>query len=128
MGGIKEIWAWDGIDEAAIRFHGWELKVLPLPVIHHRPTSKEYNLLKHSFKTGREMYKERVDLISLFVISFVHAFRKPAVIGSILYIFGYIVSWMKRENKIIEKELGDYIRNDRYNKIWKKLHGKVPKG
>jgi hypothetical protein len=74
------------------------------------------------------MYKERVDLISLFVISFVHAFRKPAVIGSILYIFGYIVSWMKRENKIIEKELGDYIRNDRYNKIWKKLHGKVPKG
>jgi hypothetical protein len=35
---------------------------------------------------------------------------------------------MKRENKIIEKELGDYIRNDRYNKIWKKLHGKVPKG
>lgn len=117
IGGLKEIWSWDGIDESAIAFYGWELKVLPLAVIHHRPTSKEYNMLKFSFKTGRELYKERVEFVSLLVISAVHCFRKPVILGSFLFFIGYFVSWIKRENKVIDKDLGDYIRNWRYKKI-----------
>jgi glycosyltransferase involved in cell wall biosynthesis len=117
IGGLQEIWSWDGIDESAIAFHGWHLKVLPLAVVHHRPTSKEYNLLKHSFKTGREMYKERIDLLSLFVISAVYFLRKPVILGSILFIVGYFVSWIRREDKVIDKDLGEYIRNERYGKI-----------
>lgn len=117
MGGLKEIWSWDGIDESAIAFHGWELKVLPLAVIHHRPTSKEYNMFKHSFKTGREMYKERIEPLSLLVISAVYCFRRPVISGSILFIIGYFVSWLKKEDKVIDNDLGDYIRNYRYRKI-----------
>lgn len=121
IGGLKQIWSWDGMDEAAIAFHGWELRVLPLAVIHHRPTSKEYNLLKHSYKTGREMYKERIELLSLLIISAVYCFRKPAIIGSILFIVGYFVSWIKKEEKVIDKDLGEYIRKDRYQKIMNKF-------
>jgi glycosyltransferase involved in cell wall biosynthesis len=121
MGGLKEIWSWDGIDESAIAFHGWELKVLPLAVIHHRPTSKEYNMLKFSFKTGREMYKERIELLSLLVISAIYFFRKPIILGSILFIFGYIISWMRKEGKVIDKNLGDYIRKERYRKIFNRF-------
>lgn len=122
IGGLKQIWSWDGIDESAVAFHGWELKVLPLPVIHHRPTSKEYNLLRHSYKTGREMYKERVDLFSLLIITLVNAPRKPLILGSVLYIVGYFVSWLKREGKVIDKDLGDYMNKYRYNIVLKKLH------
>ena len=121
IGGIKQIWSWDGIDEAAIAFHGWELKVLPLAVIHHRPTTGEYNLLKHSYKTGREMYKERIDFFSLIIISAVYLFRKPAIVGSILYMVGYLVSWINSEGKVIDKDLGDYIKKDRYNKVLNKF-------
>ena len=117
MGGLKEIWSWDGIDESAIAFHGWELKVLPFAVIHHRPTSKEYNMLKFSFKTGREMYKERIEFVSLLIISAIYLFRKPIIIGSLLFLIGYFVSWIKQEDKVIDKYLGDYIRNYRYKKI-----------
>ncbi|MFA5849809.1 MAG: glycosyltransferase family A protein [Bacteroidales bacterium] len=117
MGGLKQIWSWDGIDESAIAFHGWELKVLPLAVVHHRPTSKEYNMLKFCFKTGREMYKERIEPLSLLVISTVYFFRKPVILGSLLFFIGYFVSWTKREDKVIDKDLGDYIRKYRYKKI-----------
>lgn len=111
IGGLKEIWSWDGIDESAIAYHGWDLKVLPLPVVHHRPTSKEYNMFKFCFKTGREIYKERVDWASLFVIISVYCFRKPVFIGSLLILFGYFVSFFKQENKVIDKDLGDFIKN-----------------
>ena len=121
IGGLKQIWSWDGIDESAIRFYGWDLKVLPLPVIHHRPTSKEYNLFRHSFKTGREMFKERVNLFSLIFICLVNTPRKPAIVGSMLYMLGYLVSWLNREDKVIDKDLGDYINKDRYNKVLGKL-------
>lgn len=121
IGGLKQIWSWDGIDEAAIAFHGWKLKVLPLPVVHHRPTSKEYNLLKHSYRTGREMYKERVDPLSLVIISAVYLLRKPAIIGSLLFMVGYFVSLLRNEEMVIDKDLGDYIRNDRYGKILNKF-------
>lgn len=121
IGGFKEIWNWDSIDEAAVRYHGWELRVLPLAVIHHRPTSKEYNLLRHCYKTGFEMYKERIDVISLLVIASAHLMNPPAIIGSILYLSGYFFSWIKRENKTINKELGDFIRNERYTMLLKKI-------
>ncbi len=117
MGGLKEIWSWDGIDESAIAFHGWELKVLPLAVVHHRPTSQEYNKLKFCFKTGREMFKERIEPLSLLIISAVYFFRKPVILGSILFVIGYFVSWVKKDGKVIDKELGDYIRKYRYKKI-----------
>jgi len=121
IGGLKQIWSWDGIDESAVRFNGWELKVLPLPVIHHRPTSKEYNLLRHCFKTGREMYKERVAFFSLIITCIVKVSQKPVIIGSMLYMLGYLVSWLNREVKVIDKDLGDYIKNDSYSKVLSKL-------
>jgi glycosyltransferase involved in cell wall biosynthesis len=125
IGGIKQIWSWDGIDEAAIAFHRWELKVLPLAVIHHRPTTGEYNLLIHSYKTGREMYKERIDFFSLIIISSVYLFRKPAIVGSILYILGYFVSWINNDGKVIDKDLGDYIKRHRYNRVLNKFRSFV---
>ena len=121
IGGLKQIWSWDGIDESAVRLHGWQLKVLPLPVLHHRPTSKEYNILKHSFTSGFHMYKERVDLVSLFVISVLHLYRRPVIIGSFLYLLGYFISWIGREEKVIDIALGTYIRRDRFKSIRKKL-------
>ena len=121
IGGLKHIWHWDGIDESAVRFNGWEVKVLPLPVIHHRPTSKEYNLLRHSFKTGHEMYKERVALFSLIITCLLKVSQKPAIVGSMLYVFGYLVAWLNREDKVIDKDLGDYIKKVTYNQVIGKL-------
>jgi len=121
IGGLAEIWSWDGLDEAAITYHGWELKVLPLAVIHHRPTSKEYNMMKFSYKTGRELYKERTEFLSLLIISAVYLFRRPVCVGSFLMILGYVVSYIKNENKVIGKELGDFIRSSRYVKVKEKF-------
>lgn len=78
-------------------------------------------MLKFSFKTGREMYKERIELLSLLVISAIYFFRKPIILGSILFIFGYIISWMRKEGKVIDKNLGDYIRKERYRKIFNRF-------
>ncbi len=121
IGGLRPIWAWDGIDEAAIAFHGWRLKVLPIAVIHHRPTSQEYGLVGHTFRTGREMYRERVDPASLLIISAVHLFRRPALIGSVMFLLGYLVASLRRESKVVEQPLADYIRADRFAKVRAKI-------
>lgn len=122
IGGLKSIWSWDGTDEFEVIYHGWELKVLPLAVIHLRPTSAAYNLYRHSLKTGVEMYSIRTDLLSLFYLSLKQIPRKPIILGSILFVIGYLKAFLKREPKLIEKDLGRFIRKYRYKQIWKKLH------
>ena len=122
IGGLKPIWSWDGTDEFEVIYHGWELKVLPLAVIHLRPTSAEYNLYGHSLKTGMEMYRIRTDLLSLFYLSLKQMPRKPLIFGSMLFVIGYLKAFLKGEPKLIEKDLGRFIRKFRYTQVRKKMH------
>ncbi len=121
IGGLLEVWSWDGLDEAALAWRGWELKVLPLPVVHHRPTSTEYNLFWHSWRTGREMYKERVDPLSLFIVAGVHLPRRPVLVGSLLFVVGYVWAWVRREPRVVNEDLARFIQQDRYDKVRRRL-------
>jgi glycosyltransferase involved in cell wall biosynthesis len=121
IGGLHEIWSWDGLDEAALAWKGWELKVLPLAVVHHRPTSNEYNMFWHSWRTGREMYRERVDILSLMIIAAVSVFRVPLLLGSVLFIAGYTVSRIRNEKFVVNQDLAEYIRQDRFAKVRQKV-------
>jgi len=121
IGGLMEVWSWDGLDEAALAWRGWQFTVLPLPVVHHRPTSKEYNLLWHSWRTGREMFKERVDPLSLMIVAAVHLGRKPVIVGSALFVLGYLASWVRREAPVVSEDLARFIRQDRFKKVTGKV-------
>jgi len=116
IGGLKPIWSWDGMDELILWVKGWDLRVLPLPIVHHRPTSQEYNLFRYSFKSGAEMYRVRTDFISLLYFSCKQFTKKPVVIGSILYILGYFMGAFVGEERIIDKELAKSIKKYRYRK------------
>jgi glycosyltransferase involved in cell wall biosynthesis len=121
IGGFKSIWSWDGIDELTALYKGWETKVLEVEVLHHRPTSKAYNLYKHSFKSGLDSYLSGNDLGLTCIRCIVRITQKPIFIGGFLFLLGFLYAWIKREKKYVDKDLARFIRKFHYNRVLTKL-------
>jgi poly-beta-1,6-N-acetyl-D-glucosamine synthase len=117
IGGLKPVWNWDGIDELTAMYKGWETKVLELEIIHHRPTSKAYNLFKHSFKSGLDSYRSGSDFGLSCIRCIVRLKQKPIIIGGFLFLFGFLFAWLRREEKYIDKDLAMFIRKFHYKRV-----------
>ena len=122
IGGIKPVWDWDGLDQMTAMFLGWNVKVLPLEVIHHRVTSKEYNLIKHSFKSGKEYYKMGYGLPLSILKSIYMLNKSPLIIRSLSFFLGFTLASIKRIEKITSPDLAKFIRRFQYNRLLRKNH------
>jgi len=122
IGGLKPVWLWDGLDQMMAMQKGWEIKVLPLAVIHHRETTNEYNRIKHSFRHGKEYYKMGHGLFLGILKSIFLLPNKPLGIGGITFFTGFFLSALKREEKIVEKDLEKYIRKFQYTRFKRLLN------
>lgn len=118
IGGFKEIWNWDGMDQMEAFRLGWDSKVINSAVIHYKPTSSAYNPVKFQFKCGWFAYKLRNNLALTLLRSVGRARQKPYFISTLLYFAGYTYSFLTREDKIIEKPLGDYVNKFHINRIF----------
>lgn len=119
IGGLKEIWNWDGMDEMTAMYKGWKIEILPLEVIHHRFTSSSYNHILHSFQSGKEKYREGDDLVLALVRSLVRFKRKPFLISGLAFGSGYVYALFSRPLKHVDKDLQKFIRSFHYNRIFK---------
>lgn len=115
IGGIKPVWNWDGLDEMEAFYNGWSSKHIGLEVIHHRPNN--YNTKFYSYRSGINDYKMnyRSTLIIAYFIK--RLFEKPYIIGSINYLRGYFTAMLKREEKLVDKALGNFITDFKLKKI-----------
>ncbi|MCD4704926.1 glycosyltransferase family 2 protein [bacterium] len=125
IGGFKEIWNWDGLDLMEAFRLGWKSKVLDLPVIHYKPTASAYNPVKFQFKCGRYAYKLRNNFMLTFFRSARVINKKPYFFSTLLYLSGYFYSYLKNEEAIINKELGDYTNSFHINRIKKLIKKKM---
>lgn len=119
IGGFKEVWAWDGLDIMEARFHGWDTKSVNVNVIHHRPTSSAYNPIKQSYRNGYESYKFGNDLMLTLIRSIVRLKRKPYIITGLAFVFGFFISWLKREPIVVSKDLAKFMRKFNYARLAK---------
>lgn len=117
IGGFKEIWNWDGMDQMEAFRLGWKTKVIDTPVIHYKPTSSAYNPIKFQFKCGWYAYKLRNNFALTIFRSARRFKKKPYLFSSLLYFSGYIYSFLKKEDKIIGKELGVYLNKFHLKRI-----------
>lgn len=117
IGGIKQVWDWDGLDQMMAMYSGWHVKVLPLAVIHHRETSKEYNRILHSFRSGKEYYRMGYGLFLGLLKSAFIAVKKPFLIGGASFLFGFFTASLNKTNKIVDDDLAKFIRKFQYNRI-----------
>jgi glycosyltransferase involved in cell wall biosynthesis len=124
IGGFKEIWNWDGLDQMEAFRLGWQTKVIDVPVIHYKPTSSAYNPFKFHFKCGWYAYKLRNNF-ALTIFRSARRFKmKPYFLLGLSYFSGYIYSFIRKEDKIIDKELGVYLNNFHIKRIKKLILNK----
>jgi glycosyltransferase involved in cell wall biosynthesis len=120
IGGFVKENGWDGIDQMHAMYKGWEVKNLPLKVLHHRLETTEYRSLNFFYKNGRTTYLTGNDFFLTIIRCFVRLKEKPYVLAGFWFLVGWVISFLKREPKIVDKGLGKFIRNYHYNRVFSK--------
>ena len=122
IGGLVNRMGWDSVDEYKARYHNWEVKVLPdLMVAHLKETNIKTGHTRASFKNGIMLYTIRFDIPLLMTNVLKRLLWKPYIIQGLAILCGYCYAFLSREEKIIDKKLGKFIRRYRYSKIVEKL-------
>lgn len=117
IGGIKEVWNWDGIDEMTAMYLGWETACLDLPVIHLRPTSQTYNAINHAFECGKENYRMR-SALTLTLIRFTkYLSKRPICISAFSFLYGYWAARIAGEQRYVDAGLGRFINKFHLNRV-----------
>jgi glycosyltransferase involved in cell wall biosynthesis len=123
IGGLKPLQNWDFLDQMKAMSLGWEVRILPLEVLHHRRTSSLINRgLRFSFDKGGVYYKDGYDFFLILLRFIPHGTHtKPYIISGFPMLAGFIASWIKRSEKDVDPELEKFIRKFQYNRIKKVL-------
>lgn len=111
-----------GEDAAACflaRMHGWETKNIDsLIVLHNRPTGLTgSHILKTRFMDGFVENNLGYHPLFQFVKCIKRTFENPYFIGSILRFTGFWSAYLKREKRIVSKELIKFIREEQLSRI-----------
>lgn len=118
IGGFLQENGWDGIDQLKARYLKWEVKNIPIKVYHHRPETSEYASLKLFFNNGTTHYKLGSDFFLTLIRSLLMLRKKPYLLASFSYLKGYIQAVLSRTPKLVDKELGDYIKAYHYKRLF----------
>jgi len=121
IGGIKQVWDWDGLDQMMAMYSGWEVEVLPLAVVHHRETSGEYNLIRHSFRSGKEYYKMGYGFLLAVLKSVSIMPKKPFLLRGAVFFIGFTSAFLNNSTKIVDNDLAGFIRKFQYDRILKRF-------
>ncbi len=118
IGGLKESMGWDTVDELLAQYHGWEVKTDPsLHVKHLKPTGATYTK-SSKYKQGEAFKKMRYGFLLTLIASAKLALKKR----SFTFFYNTIKGFLKAKNEfIVTKEEGIFIRNLRWRNIKKKL-------
>jgi len=118
IGGFQETWNWDGLDEMTAFFYGWKTKVIDQPVKHFRPTSQAYNPYQHAVKSGTEYFKMRSTFLLTLLRFIARLPKRPYIGGACCFMYGYLKAVVKREPRIIDRELGRFINRFHYKRLF----------
>ena len=119
IGGLKPVFGWDGLDEMQLFYHGWQTHNITNKVKHYRQAGSDYSSISLSYRSGKANYINGCNFIMAIVRSVVRMKVKPYFLAGIAFFMGYLVSFAKREEKIVEKDLAKYINNFHKKRILK---------
>ena len=123
IGGLRHSIGWDTADELLSRFHGWSIKVdTNLQVKHKRELGAETGSVKIRVKVGNGMYRLRygfwITLISAIKAGYLN---RPYGLTGLGVMWGWLQSWGNRDEFIVTKEEGQFIRAFRKQRMRAKL-------
>ena len=119
--GLKTSIGWDTVDVLLAQFYGWKVATdKNLHVKHLKPTGKTYNETS-KFLQGEAFYKMRYGLILTFIASLKSAINKRSASYFVNTLNGYFKTKNNKQEYLVTKEQGKFIRNLRWKGIFKKV-------
>jgi len=108
----------DAIACYAARMNGWEIKNIDsLIVLHHRPTGiTGSHIFRTRFRDGFVEYNLGYHPLFQLVKCIKRTFEKPFFIGSTLRFAGFWFAYLKRERRIISKDMIKFIREEQLSR------------
>jgi glycosyltransferase involved in cell wall biosynthesis len=121
IGKLKPAMGWDTIDELLALYYNWTFRTdETLQIKHLKPTGVTYNKAS-KYLQGEAWYKLRFGLALTFLASAKLAYRKRSFKYFKDYINGYLKARNKKLDFLITIEQGKFIRNFRWQQMFKKL-------
>ena len=121
IGKLKPAMGWDTIDELLALYYNWTFRTdETLQIKHLKPTGVTYNKAS-KYLQGEAWYKLRFGLALTFLASAKLAYRKRSFKYFKDYINGYLKARNKKLDFLITVEQGKFIRNFRWQQMFKKL-------
>jgi glycosyltransferase involved in cell wall biosynthesis len=117
IGGFAVANGWDGLDQLKAKYLGWEIKNIPVKVIHLRPTGTEYKSRQFFYNNGIAHYRLGNDLPLTLIRSLIQLKEKPFGRASLSYFRGYMSALFSRQPKLVDRGLEKYIRRAHYRKL-----------
>tara|TARA_X000001036_G_scaffold342971_1_gene322507 strand:- start:3156 stop:4010 length:855 start_codon:yes stop_codon:yes gene_type:complete len=119
--GLRKSIGWDTADVLIAQYHDWKIKTdKSLAVKHLKPTGANYSY-NSKFLQGEALYKMRFGL----VLSIISVLKTSINTGRFLMVFfaffGYTRAFIKRRERIVTKEQGQFIRKYRWQKAFSNL-------
>jgi poly-beta-1,6-N-acetyl-D-glucosamine synthase len=113
IGGLQQLVAWDTIDEAYARMHGWVTRSFPDPVaIHHRPCASRGGLLRGRARHGTSAYVAHQSLPWVAARSVKVGRKRPVGIGGAAFLYGYLRAAARRTERVEDPELRRFVRRE----------------
>ena len=118
FGGTIDKLGWDAIDVYHARMLGWKTRSFnEIKMIHHVPTWTKGGLLHGMNRSGRMEYLMGT-LPLFFILKCIRKLKcKPYFLCSTALMFGYLISFIKREEKVVDNELLHFIRREQWGRI-----------
>ena len=121
IGGLYESMGWDTLDELKMEYFKFKIYVdQKIICVHSRQTGNRYKKEKF-IKQGRVMYLLGYDFILCIIGSIKFSIKNKSIFPFFSSIYGYLVSLIKSEKKIVSNNFSKFVRRYRYKNIFHKI-------
>jgi glycosyltransferase involved in cell wall biosynthesis len=112
----------DAVAEFMVRMCGWEVRTFTeVSVLHHRRMgTATHGILLARFKQGERDYLIGYHPLFEFFKSLRRMVEKPYFIGSFLWFFGFIISWIIRKKRNLPPEVIKFIQKEQISQLFLK--------
>ena len=111
IGGFVKQASWDGIDGHRCRMHGWIAESIDredLRIRHYRPQgTSQVSVWTGRKRWGRGKYFMGSSIMYVTAVSVYRMIERPFIIGGFGILCGYVISWMRRDERYDDR---DYLR------------------
>lgn len=125
IGGLAPSMGWDGIDEWKALSQGWKvISFQEYPLYHYRFTGAATGFVKSFYEQGNGAYRMGYHPLYIIARSLRRMADRPYVIGGLAMLSGYVVGFIRQDDKLADKSVVNFIRQTQMRKLFGLLVGK----